>query len=456
MDERMAMMETTMVMMEAEISFCRASLADSYLEFDNSKRVQIQRMARGFLVRRHSTQISSVVKIQRWIRHAIFEESIIASNPPNGQDTSTRCSSATLCESTKQESDFVEDSSSSDSNTSNGSSESSSSSSYCSTKGRIASQQARGKDSVNSSREHLQHLLACCMQYQLPQFAIVVVLLLIPLLLLPETTFVEHHHEHYFAHQQKLRTKVDWESTMAQSKADFALPSEHHAKPKKKFTFEVSRDTSRLARRSRGSNNSPVVDCQVSAWSRWSNCSTATTCVDSADKIAHHVRSRLILVQPANGGAACPSMLEMAECPAKTPAKTPAKAPASKVRAKVGTAYQGGTLSVASAHPLGMESTEAKAAAAAAAATMQTDSVPMQTDSVPRLHSHPCDDGSHGCHDPVGGGICFKVGSSRTHAWSCGCVLGYICTAGCSAPFRRSISFGERHTCTKHAKAHVY
>jgi hypothetical protein len=66
----------------------------------------------------------------------------------------------------------------------------------------------RGKDSVNSSREHLQHLLACCMQYQLPQFAIVVVLLLIPLLMLPETTFVEHHHEHYFAHQQKLRTNT--------------------------------------------------------------------------------------------------------------------------------------------------------------------------------------------------------------------------------------------------------
>jgi hypothetical protein len=38
----------------------------------------------------------------------------------------------------------------------------------------------------------------------------------------------------------------------------------------------------------------------------------------------------------------------------------------------------------------------------AAHATMQTESV----------YDHPCDDGSHGCHDPADGGICFKVGSN--------------------------------------------
>ena len=48
---------------------------------------------------------------------------------------------------------------------------------------------------------------------------------------------------------------------------------------------------------------------------------------------------------------------------------------------------------------------------------------------------HACEDGSHTCF-PGDGGVCFQAGAG----YSCGCLPGFECTAGCDG--------GEGHTCT--------
>ena len=45
--------------------------------------------------------------------------------------------------------------------------------------------------------------------------------------------------------------------------------------------------------------------------------------------------------------------------------------------------------------------------------------------------AHPCDDGSHGCDQTVGG-ICYTHGSGND--WRCDCAQGYYCTNGCTMP----------------------
>eukprot|EP00756_Hemistasia_phaeocysticola_P041285 Hpha_TRINITY_DN16907_c0_g1::TRINITY_DN16907_c0_g1_i10::g.54021::m.54021 len=74
--------------------------------------------------------------------------------------------------------------------------------------------------------------------------------------------------------------------------------------------------------------------------------------------------------------------------------------------------------------------------------TISPSTSPTVSPTVPPT-PHPCQDGSHGCHDVSAGGICIQQGNpgNGQTGWKCDCDSNYWCSAGCSGAH-------TAHTCT--------